>query len=51
MFLLDDNSKKPNVLCVIVKHNNKPVSGLYGVYIKQDSKSEFEELKTFGYTN
>ncbi len=39
--------KKPNVLCVIVKHNNKPVSGLYSVYIKQDSKSEFEKLKIF----
>lgn len=51
MFLLDDNSKKPNVLCVIVKRNNKPVSGLYGVYIKQDSKSEFEKPKIFGYTN
>ena len=51
MFLLDNNSKKPNVLYVTVKHNNKPGSGLYGVYIKQDSKSEFEKLKIFGYTN
>lgn len=51
MFLLDNNSKKPNVLYVIVKHNNKPVSGLYGVDVKRNSKSEFEKLKIFGYTN
>ena len=51
MFLLDDNSKKPNVLYVTVKHNNKPVSGLYDVDIKRNSKSEFEKLKTLGYIN
>ena len=51
MFLLDDNSKKPNILYVTVKHNNKHVSGLYGVDIKQDSKYGFEKLKIFGYTN
>lgn len=43
--------RNPMFLCIIVKHNNKPVSGLYGVYIKQDSKYGFEKLKIFGYTN
>ena len=51
MFLFDNNSKKPNVLYVTVKHNNKHVSGLYGVDVKRNSKSEFEKLKIFGYTN
>ena len=51
IFLLGNNSNKPNILCVMVKYNNKLVSGLYGVYVKQKSKSEFEKLKIFEYTN
>lgn len=35
----------------MVKHDNKLVSGLYGVYVKQKSKSEFRKMKIFGYTN
>ena len=51
IFLLDNNSKKPNVLFDMVKYNNKPVLGLYVVYVKQNSKSEFGKLKIFGCTN